>query len=238
MFGDRHSYVAESLRNLGTILRNKGDFAPADSAYQAALSIDRELFGERHERIANLYGQVAQIRYQLGSQAEAIRLMRQSLAQFHDLLGPDHLNTLITQGNLARFLSESGPHDATEADSLSRALLAKLDSSNAAQRPHFIAAYRTLGASLLAERRTDEALPVLSRALELTRRQYGEDNWRTGLAQLSYGNALIGQAAVRRRRVRCCTPPRRRSTSIAPTSRVSSRRPPPRLRRSERTAAR
>jgi hypothetical protein len=193
MFGDRHSYVAESLRNLGTILRNKGDFASADSAYQASLSIDRELFGERHERIANLYGQLAQIRFQRGSQAEATRLMRESLAQFHDLLGPDHLNTLITQGNLARILSESGPRDAAEADSLSRATLAKLDSSNAAQRPFFISTYRTLGASLLAERRADEALPVLSRALDMTRRQYGEDNWRTAQAQLSYGSALVAK---------------------------------------------
>ena len=193
MFGDRHSYVAESLRNLGTILRNKGDFGPADSAYQAALSINRELFGERHERIANLYGQISQLKYQLGAQAEATRLMRESLAQFSALLGPDHLNSLITQGNLARLLSESGPRDAVEADSLSRAALAKLDSSNAAQRPHYIAAYRTLGASLLAERRPDEAIPVLARALDLTRRQFGEDNWRTALAQLSYGTALVAK---------------------------------------------
>jgi serine/threonine-protein kinase len=193
MFGDRHSYVAESLRNLGNILRNKGDFVPADSAYQAALSINRELFGERHERIANLYGQMAQIRYQLGSQAEAIRLLRESLAQFNGLLGPTHLNTMITAGNLARMLSESSQRDVVEADSLSRATLAKLDSSNAAQRPFYITTYRTLGAALLAEHRVDEALPVLSRALDMTRRQYGEDNWRTAYAQLSYGNALVAK---------------------------------------------
>jgi len=193
MFGDRHSYVAESLRNLGTILRNKGDFGPADSAYQAALSINRELFGERHERIANLYGQIGHIRYQLGAQAESIRLFRQSLEQFTAFVGPDHLNTLITQGNLARGLSEAGPREVAEADSLSRATLAKLDSSNAAQRAYYISTYRTLGAALLGEHRVDDALPVLSRALDMTRRMYGDDNWRTAFAQLWYGNALVAK---------------------------------------------
>jgi len=47
-------------------------------------------------------------------------------------------------------------------------------------------------ARLLSEHRLS-ALPVLSRALDMTRRMYGDDNWRTAFAQLWYGNALVAK---------------------------------------------
>ena len=94
-------------------------------------------------------------------------------------------------GNLARILGENG--GAAEAESLTRAALLKLDSAKAGQRPQYISHSRTLGAALLTQRRTDEALPFLERALDMSRRQFGETDWRTAHAQLSYGNALLAK---------------------------------------------
>jgi serine/threonine-protein kinase len=191
IFGDHHSYVAEGLRNLGTILRMKGQFVQADSAYREALTINRALFGERHERMALLYGQLAQVRFQVGETDEGVRLGRESLARFREVLGDEHINTLITASILARLLEEAGR--AAEAESLANATLARLDSANHAHRPHYIAARRTLGAAMLAQHRTDEALPILERALDMSRREFGTDSWRTAHAQLSYGNALLAK---------------------------------------------
>ena len=191
IFGDRHTYVAEGLRNLGVILRTRGRFEEADTTIREALDIDRELLGERHEKMANLYGQLAQCRYQLGNYPDAIRYMRRSLELYRVLLAEGHRNTAITMGNLARYLAESG--NGAEAETLARTALAQFDSAQAGPRPFHIITLRTLGASLLAQRRADEALPVLERAYDMARRDFGEGDIRTLHTQLSFGNALLAK---------------------------------------------
>jgi len=188
IFGERHTYVAEGLRNLCVILRMKGQLSAADSAIRLALEIDRPLLGDRHERMALLYSQLAQVRYQMGDFPEAIRLTRETLSRFRETLGDSHRSTIITMGNLARLLTETGL--GVEAESLSRASLVLLDSSDAGGRAQIAVTHRTLGAALLAQHRTDEALRVLERAQELCRREFGEDNYRTAYATMLYGNAL------------------------------------------------
>jgi serine/threonine-protein kinase len=191
IFGDRHTYVAEGLRNLSFILRSKGQFVEADTVVREALSIDRELLGERHEKMALLYGNLAQSRYQLGNMPDAIRYMRLSLEIYRETIGDTHRNTTVTMGNLARYLAESG--GAAEAETLARTALSRFDSASAGQRPFYIINLRTLGAAISAQRRTDEALPILERALEMARGTFGETDIRTAHVQLSLGNALLAK---------------------------------------------
>lgn len=191
IFGDRHTYVAEGLRNLGIILRGKGQFAAADSAIRAALSIDRGLLGERHLKMAALYNHLSQVRYQMGDSTEGIRLMREAVSRYRELLGETHPFTLITMGYLARQLTEAG--GAAEAESLARTVLERLDTADVGQRAQYVVTQRVLGAALLAQHRTDEALPILAHVLELTRREMGDANLRTAHAALSYGNALVAK---------------------------------------------
>ena len=191
IFGERHSYMAEGLSNLGTILKMKGEFAGAEKALWQALGIDRELFGEQHQSVARVYGNLAQIRFQVGDVDGAVRLMRQSLAQYRHLLGDDHFSTLVTMGNLGRMLAETG--NAREAEELLRLALSRLDPEKIQHRPHYIGAQRTLGDAVLAQGRPDEALPILVRALEMSREQFGPENWRTADAQLAYGTALVAK---------------------------------------------
>ena len=191
LFGEKHTFVGESLRNLGVIQRARGDFLAADSAFRRALAIDRELLGERHDKMANLYGQLSTVRYQLGDAAGGVRLMRESLSRYREILGDDHRNTVITMGNVARQLSEAG--GAVEAESLARVALTRLDSTDTGARQTYIITLRTLGASILLQQRVDESLPFLQRALDMSRRDFGETNTRTAHAQLTYGNALVAK---------------------------------------------
>src|SRR5690606_13244859 len=66
-----------------------------------------------------------------------------------------------------------------------------LDSASGPHRAPFIITQRTLGHAVLAQGRTDEALQILERALDLSRREFGETDWRTADAQLAYGKALV-----------------------------------------------
>jgi tetratricopeptide (TPR) repeat protein len=127
----------------------------------------------------------------MGDLAEAARLTRESLTRFREVLGEKHRYTLTAMGTLARHLTESG--SAAEAESLARAALAGLDSANRGERQQYIATLRTLGATVLALRRADEALSILERALDMSRREFGEESERTAHAQVSYGKALVAK---------------------------------------------
>jgi serine/threonine-protein kinase len=157
--------------------------------FREAIDIDRALFGERHQKLASMYGHLAAVRYQLGDLPGAVRLYRDAVSQYREFLGEGHLNTIVASGNLARMLTESG--GAAEAEPLARAALARLDSSNAVRRPHFINVQRTLGAAVLGQGRPEEAVSILERTLTMARSQFGDGDFRTAFVQVTYANALI-----------------------------------------------
>jgi tetratricopeptide (TPR) repeat protein len=197
-FGEEHSYVAASLANLGVILRLEGRFPEADSLLRLALAINRKVFGEHHERIAGNLSALASTRSEMGDGAGAVSYMRQSVAEYRQVLGDDHRNTAATVGSLALILAQHG--DPMEAESLARVSLAKLDSARPEHRVYWIGAEHALAKSLVAQRRTDEALPLLVRLVETAEAQFGAGNWRTGDVLLTYGTALaaLGRSAEAR----------------------------------------
>jgi serine/threonine-protein kinase len=193
-FGEPHSYVAASLGNLGVILRLEGRFREADSVLRQALAMNREVYGEHHQRIALNLGALSLTRAAMGDGAEAIALMRRSLEEYRRVLGDTHRSTLTTMGNLAGVLAEFG--DPVEAESLARASLRGRDADQPEQRVQVLNIELALGKAVLAQGRAGEAVPTLQRVVERSRQQFGEGNWRTGDALLTYGLAI--RAAGRR----------------------------------------
>ena len=190
-FGEQHSYVAASLANLGVILRVEGKFVEADSMLRLALAMNRKVFGEHHERIAGNLNALAQTRLAMGDGDGAVRYMRQAVAEYRQVLGDDHRNTSATVGTLALILAEHG--DPIEAESLARVSLAKLDSTRPEHRVYWIGAEHALAKSLVAQRRTGEALPLLAQLVKTAEAQFGEGNSRTGEVLLTYGMALAAE---------------------------------------------
>ena len=191
IFGENHSYVAASLANVGVILRLKGDFVAADTLLRQALAINRRLLGEPHARVASDLSNLGQTRFLMGDGAGAIELIRQSLAQHRAAVGESHLNTIGSTALLGSYLAQFG--DPAEAESLSRAASSRLDPEKREHRTLIIISQVGLGKALLAQRRTDEALAVLERVVELARKHLGDGHFRTGDALLTYGNALVAK---------------------------------------------
>jgi hypothetical protein len=48
--GNRHPDTLNSINNLGTLLRAKGDLAAAEPLYREALEVRRETLGDQHPR--------------------------------------------------------------------------------------------------------------------------------------------------------------------------------------------
>jgi ATP/maltotriose-dependent transcriptional regulator MalT len=151
------------------------------------------LLGERHEKLALIYNQLAQTRYQLGDSLDAVRWTRASLAIFQAVT-PKHANTFTLTANLARYLGETGK--PAEAESLARRVTAWLDSTKSTDRGQAISMKRVLGAALSSQGKDAEALPLLSRALAESRAAFGDNNLRTAHVQMTYARALAANGRL------------------------------------------
>ena len=65
-----------------------------------------------------------------------------------------------------------------------------LDSTRPEHRVYWIGAMHALAKSLVAQRRTAEALPLLAQLVKTAEAQFGSGNARTGEVLLTYGTAL------------------------------------------------
>jgi serine/threonine-protein kinase len=194
MFGEPHAYVAESLRRLGTVLRQKGEFATAGQILQQALAMNRTLFGKEHLRIASCLNQIALTWHGRDNLSRAIPLFRESREQYRHLLGDRHINFMTVSDNLGKALRENGR--AAEAEALFRATLTRVDLTRRAERTESIFAGTGLGLALVDQGKTVEAIPLIERALAVSAERFGATDWRTGEVQLALGIALnaAGQA--------------------------------------------
>jgi eukaryotic-like serine/threonine-protein kinase len=188
LFGDTHSFVGQSYGTVGLILRAKGQFLGADSMFRQALAINRTVHGEPHEYVASNLGNIALTRYLMGDGAAAMDFMRRAAEQYRAKLGDEHIATITAAGNLGSVLAEFG--DPVEAESLLRATLDELDPDRSDHRTPVFVSQLALGKALLAQRRTEEALPLLEQLARTARERFGEGHVRTGEPLLLYGSAL------------------------------------------------
>ncbi|MEO5815931.1 MAG: serine/threonine-protein kinase [Gemmatimonadaceae bacterium] len=193
IFGEQHGYVAASLDNLSSILRLKGDFVEAERLARQALDVNRALFGAEHNSIALNLNNIGSVHQLSGDPAGAVPYFRQSLAMYGRLVGEQHNSYAVLSINLAKALRESG--NLTEAEQIFRATEQRIDSVK--QRGPYINLEIGLGRLLTTRGKTDSARVMLERALAMTRRQFGEQHWRTAEARLALGINLAasGQAA-------------------------------------------
>lgn len=189
MFGEKHNYVAASLNNLALVLRLKGDLDEAERVGLQSLAVNRSLFTAENTSIALDLNDVGNVMALRGTLDSAIIFLRESRAQFEHLVGPVHLNTLVTSGNLARALREHG--DTREAEQIFRAVATHLDSSQARHRASYIGIRVGLGRTLASEGRQAEALDVLRPALAMSITQWKPNSWRIAEARLALGETLM-----------------------------------------------
>jgi serine/threonine-protein kinase len=195
LFGEPHAYVAESLRNLANVLRLKGDFEGAERHYRQALAMNRAVFGAEHTRVALNLGGIGVVKHLQGDLTGATTLLRESLDLFRRLNGPAHRNSWFATLNLARVLRDDG--HALDAEKLLRDVASRLDAENPAHRDILIGTDVALGTTLTQLERAADARPLLERAVAMSSKRYGINDWRTGETQLALGVCLsaLGQPA-------------------------------------------
>jgi serine/threonine protein kinase len=169
--------LATSMTNLATALRSAGKTASAEGYYRQSLALNRQLFGDGHERVAQVMMELGRLMLEGHSNVDETELFfKQSLEIYRSRLGGSHpevASALSDLGNLMLWKD-----DLPGAESTLREALSIFQAKSARTHPDYAAALGSLGLTLTRTGELDEAETLLLEALELQRKVFGPTNPR------------------------------------------------------------
>ncbi|MEZ4382183.1 MAG: serine/threonine-protein kinase [Nannocystaceae bacterium] len=190
--------LAAILNNLAISLSNSGRNAEAAEAYNQALDLYREEFGEDHPNYATTLDNLATVESALGHDRTALRLHKEAIQRIEGVLGDAHPLLVSPLANVAEVYLELG-EPAAAKDAAMRALeIARLHSSDRFAAHCRMVAARALGANgeyaaARAELEAAEALIPGERALLWVRAELDLSEGNDEAAAANYARYLEGE---------------------------------------------
>lgn len=100
VLGEKHSYTASSLNELGFLLNQHGDFSESRLCLEQALAIRKEVLGDKHPDTASTLGQLGLLLQSQRDYADAQSYLEQALAITKEVHGEKHSDTAMALNNL------------------------------------------------------------------------------------------------------------------------------------------
>jgi tetratricopeptide (TPR) repeat protein len=122
LVGHDHVRVAQSLNDLGVLLREKGNLTAASATLEQALGMRQRLLGREHADVAVTLVELGRAYVDQNLEDRAEPLFRTALAIRRKVLGEWHRNTATSLSDLGRLLFDRG--NLAEAEPLLRQCLA------------------------------------------------------------------------------------------------------------------
>jgi CHAT domain-containing protein/Tfp pilus assembly protein PilF len=174
--GPHDAFVGYLLNELGSLQRNKGEYAKAEATLQRALAINQKILGPDHTQTVDSLNRLGLVYRWMNDYVKAERLLRQSLEITERTLGPENPRVVVFLDNLQTVHLDLGD-TAQAARDLERALAIAekvLDPDHPDQARllnNLGNLYRTRGDYARAE-------PLLLRALALYEKIFGAESPR------------------------------------------------------------
>lgn len=182
--GADHELTGDARRTLALVLYDFGRFERAKGLLESA----EPLVSDPVERV-KLKSEFARVAHGQGDSEEALRLWTDAEVELTGLLGPDHLETLIVQHNLAMALKELGRLDESRARMA--LLLENRTRVFGKDHPQTLVALDSLAGIIQKQGREREAADMLRRAVEGRAKVLGEDHISTLVSKGNLGATLI-----------------------------------------------
>jgi serine/threonine protein kinase/tetratricopeptide (TPR) repeat protein len=191
--------VAQSLNDLGVLLRDRSDFAAARATLEEALGMRRRLLGEEHKDVAVTLVELGRAYVDSGLQDRAEPLFRSALKIRRKVLGEWDRNTGTSLSDLGRLLWRKG--ETAAAEPLLRQSLVITRRALAGDHPDQGTALANVALVEQDYGRHAEAERMLREALALHRASLGNHHRRVAstlnfLAQSLQEQGKFGEAAT------------------------------------------
>ena len=216
---ENHPLTAELMRQIGVRERRAGQLEEAERYFEAALRLQRSLYGERHPSLARTISSFGNLRASQARFDEALELFDSALAMGDTIFGSNQNRVALIRFNRGFLLQRMGRVEEAEADmrralELREAIMgdASWQSANTAI---FMLAYAE---ALLSLERVDEAVDVATRALAVwtARDQYDRLNGCLGRVTLAEVMLRRSQLTEAEEHLVACYPVLAASTDLDP----------------------
>jgi len=171
-------FTAQAQGFLGTLLTNKGAYPEAEGLLRQSEALYREIFGgEANANVGSIKGQLGFLYFLQGDYTRAEEESRKALDPLRKFLGPENPTTLSAQVTLGLGLTRLDR--AAEGEPYLRDALAIRQKNFPAD--DFVVAHTSsmLGECLTAQKRFEEAQPLLLNGYNNLKAKLGDQNRRT-----------------------------------------------------------
>ena len=157
--------VVHSYRNLGYVLKAKGDFAGAESCYLKMIAIDKKYYGERHPEIALDLSNLAGLYMQMGSLGKAENCVKKAIAIFDLYPGNFIVDRIYPTIRLADIYIDQGENE--KAGILLNEALKVIGKQISVDHSIHISTHQMLAEIAVSEGQLQEAKNLLTEAIKL-----------------------------------------------------------------------
>lgn len=164
------------LYQTGCYLRDRAQYAQAETLLKRAVAWQEELLGSKHPDVATTLDALASTHFEQGNYLQAEALHQQALTLREQALGPEHPDVAKSLNDLAHlryFLHENTYH---EAEQMFRRALAIREKALGKDHPDVALTLQTFGHLYNYQGQYEQALALYQRALEIRERALGADH--------------------------------------------------------------
>jgi len=187
--GGSKTDLAESLTELANSHFYSGHYAASEALNQQVLTMDRQLYGDRHPHVADDLINLGAIQYDLGHYPEAERFDRQALEITQSFYGQNHPATASALTILGRTLVSESKND--EAAGLLKGALLIEEQIYGKVHPRVAGTLNELGKISQQQGRLDEAEADFRRMADIYRSVYAGKHYYIGIALSNLAGVFI-----------------------------------------------
>ena len=189
--GSAPTDAADSLHQLANAHFYAGHYEIATVLNQRVLEMYKQIYGDKHPRVADIYINLGAIRYDLGHYTEAERYDRQALDIVQKWYGRDNPQTATDLTILARALVAQGRYD--EASDLLQQSLAIKERAFGKVHPSVASTLNELGNVATKTGKYDLAKQYFTRMADIYRTVYGEHHYLVATALSNLGSVYLAE---------------------------------------------
>jgi serine/threonine protein kinase/tetratricopeptide (TPR) repeat protein len=187
--GGSSTDLSETLSELANSHFYTGHYDASESLNQRVLSMDRQLYGDRHPHIADDLINLGAIKYDLGHYPEAERYDRDALDITQSFYGLNHPATASALTILGRTLVSAGKSD--EAAGMLRQALQIEEQVYGKVHPRVAGTLNELGKISQQQGKLDDAEADFRRMAGIYRTVYSGKHYYIGIALCNLGGVLV-----------------------------------------------